>query len=87
MNSYSLTKDEQKLLRDINDSFYMLPTLKRIDKFVNESTNPLETWQEVSNQIYSILVNAKPEVEQILEDRKERRKDKRYSAINEVNCW
>ena len=74
--TYSLTKEEQRLLYDIKNSFYMLPTLKRINYFVDKRNNSKKALKEVFNQIYSILVDAKQDVEKILEKRKRKGKIK-----------
>ncbi len=70
MNKYELNTQEQKILLDIEKSFYMPPTLKRINDFVDSNQNLKKAWQEVFNEIYTILVEAKDDVEQILEERK-----------------
>lgn len=70
MNNYSPNKEEQELLRDIESSFYMSPTLDRINAFVDKNASPKRAWKEVFNQIYSILVEAKDDVEKILKKRK-----------------
>ena len=70
--AYQLNTDEQKLLSDIESSFYMQPTLKRIKVFAEQQDNSSKAWKEVFNQIYNILVEAKDNVEGILEKRKAR---------------
>lgn len=70
MNHYSLTKNEQKLLCKIEDTVYMPPTLKRIRAFTKNGASSKDRWKDVFDQIYSILVAAKDDVEKILEERK-----------------
>ena len=70
MKQYELNKEEQKLLIDIQNSFYMPPTLKRINTFIQSNNDLKKSWQEVFNEIYTILVGAKNDVEKILEERK-----------------
>ena len=67
---YKFNKDEQILLKSIKNSFYMKPTLKRINNFVKLQSNKQKAWQDVFNNIYDILINAKPEVDKILRKRK-----------------
>lgn len=67
-----LNKEEQKLLLDIKNSFYMQPTLKRIKSFTKQQNTSNQVWRTVFDQIYNILCEAKEEVEDILKKRKQR---------------
>lgn len=73
--TYNLNKDELKDLEKIESSFYMQPSIKRIHAFV-KNKNGKTAWAEVFDQIYSIMLEAKNEVEQILNDRKKQGKIK-----------
>lgn len=68
--SYKLNKIEQRLLADIDKSYYMKPALNRINEFIKEQNNPIEAWKTVLDEIYHILQSAKDEVESILQHRK-----------------
>ena len=70
MDKYKLNKKEQKNLIDIQNTYYMLPTLNRINSFIQSYSNDRKAWQEVFNEIYTILIDAKDDVEKILEKRK-----------------
>lgn len=70
--TYIFNKDELELLLDIENSFYMPPTIKRINDFVLTKNHSREAWKEVFNQIYTILIEAKDDVEKILKERKEK---------------
>ena len=69
-NRYDLNKQEYSLIKNIEKSFYMQATLKRINNFVDSNQNIKKAWKEVFNEIYRILVDAKDDVKQILEERK-----------------
>lgn len=66
--AYRLNSDEKVLLAKIEASYYMAPTLKRIDDFVSQTVK--SSWVEAFNRIYNILLDAKDEVEEILERRR-----------------
>lgn len=84
---YQFNKDEQKFLSEIKNSFYMQPTIKRINDFMLKQSGLKKAWKEVFNQIYSILVDAKDDVEKILEERKRKGEKKDIRQSNEINCW
>lgn len=67
---YTFSKIEESLIKDIKNSFYMEPTIKRIHLFIDKQANLKKSWKEVFNQIYNILMEAKNDVELILEARK-----------------
>lgn len=70
--SYLLTKNEKKDLQSIENRAYMLPTLKQIQKFVSQKKNRTRAWKEVFNKLYEFLINAKDDVEILLEKRKKK---------------
>ena len=70
MANYNLNKTENKLISEIISSFYMEPTLKRVDYFIEQAYTKKTAWKRVFDQIYSILVDAKEDVENILKARK-----------------
>lgn len=72
MKKYSCTKQEKALLNDIETSFYMKPTLKRIHAFVDKEAHKQKAWEKVFDHIYAILIDAKDEVEKILKMRKKK---------------
>lgn len=70
--NYALNKEEEILLKEIENSFYMKPTIKRILSYVKSKNNENTVWIEVFDQIYTILVEAKNEVEKLLNIKKKR---------------
>lgn len=76
ITKYELDKEEKLLISSIKKSFYMQPTLTRIDDFIKSDSNSKELWKEAFNKIYDILVDAKDDVEKILKERKNKGKIK-----------
>ncbi len=70
MTNYTPTKEEINILKEITNSLYMEPSIKRINNFIDDKKDKKLAWKNVFNQIYSILIDAKDEVEQILINRK-----------------
>jgi type II restriction enzyme len=67
---YNLNKQEQILISEIENSFYMPPTIERINIFIKDKKIMQLAWKECFNQIYEILCDSKNDVEKILERRK-----------------
>jgi len=68
--NYKLNKQEQKELDKIlKKTYYTLPTLSRIDKFVNSSQNKNQAWKLVFNELFKIITDAYQEVDLILDER------------------
>jgi type II restriction enzyme len=68
--NYKLNKNEKNNLSKIQKSFYMQPTLQRIQKIIESKVNKSKALKDIFNQIYEILIDAKDDVEKILENRK-----------------
>ena len=68
--NYELNKDEQKLLKKIEDAYYMQPSLKLIQNNIKISKNKKTAWKNVFNNLHDYLKNAQKKVENILEKRK-----------------
>jgi len=70
MTIYTLAKEELKILKEIENSLYMKPSIKRINNFIYAKKDKKHAWQDVFDQIYSVLIDVKDKVEQILINRK-----------------
>ncbi|WP_330204323.1 BsaWI family type II restriction enzyme [Cyanobacterium sp. DS4] len=69
MSCYNLNKQEKKELNKIIKTYYIQPTLSRIDKFVDSSKDKKEVWKLVFNELFNIITNAHKEVDLILDER------------------
>ncbi len=67
--NYQLTNQETKELNRILKTYYMQPTLSRIDDFVASSQNKKERCKLVFNELFNIITDAHQEVDLILEER------------------
>lgn len=76
MKHYTLTKEELKIFKEIENFLYMKPSIKRINNFIDGEKDKKLAWKNVFDQIYSILIGAKDEVEQILIERKDKKEIK-----------
>ncbi len=64
---YKLDKNEIKLMQEIDNSFYMQPTINRIIACIKLQKNKNQAWIDVFNKIHAILIDAKNDVEKILQ--------------------
>ena len=74
---YKLTKKEKKTIDKIEDTYYMKPAIKLIDKIINSSSDKKSVankWKNIFNSLYEILTNTKSDVDILLNKRKEERK-------------
>ena len=60
-----ISKNEQKLIEQIKEKFYMPPLIKGLDEFIKSGG----TWKLAFDKIYEILVNGKSAVDEILLNR------------------
>ena len=67
---YLLTHEEQQSINQIQSHYYMLPTLQRIEQFVHRNGENASSWREVFNNLHPILVDAKIDVDILLQERK-----------------
>ncbi len=63
---YTLNKAEQKEMTEIENTYYMKPILARINDLIKSKKDGILAL----NKIHDILVNSKPDVEKLLEERK-----------------
>ncbi len=67
---YQLTKNEQKTISNIEETYYMQPSLEIIKQKISKGKNKKENWKEIFNQLFEILTNSKLSVDKLLEKRK-----------------
>ena len=67
---YKLTKNEQKTISSIEETYYMQPSLEIIKQRISKGKNKKENWKEIFNQLFEILTNSKLSVDKLLEKRK-----------------
>jgi type II restriction enzyme len=66
----SLTKEEQKKLREIRRAYYMPPITQRIDACVAQYGIELNAgWIKVLDQLHDILRNSQADIEKLLDQR------------------
>lgn len=70
--NYELNKDEQRLLKKIENAYYMQPSLKLIQNNIKIAENKKKAWKNVFNYLHDYLKNAQEKVEKILVKRKEK---------------
>ncbi|MFH1192039.1 MAG: BsaWI family type II restriction enzyme [bacterium] len=70
MTNYTPTKEELKNFGEIKNTIYMKPSIKRINNFIDGKKDKKQALKDVFNQIYSIMIESKNEVEKILIERK-----------------
>ncbi|MEJ5285515.1 MAG: BsaWI family type II restriction enzyme [Brevinematales bacterium] len=68
MCKYQLTKDEENDIKQIEDTYYMAPILKKFDEFINIKK---ADWIKIFNKIHNVLKNSENEVRKLVEERKE----------------
>lgn len=67
---YQFTKNEQKALKIISETYYMQPALNMITDIISKVDNKSLQWKMLLEQLYEILVATKSNVEKLLVDRK-----------------
>ena len=67
-----LNKNELKVLKNIIETAYMKPTISLIDRYVEKKADKLNRFKKVFDELYTILNEAKPFVDDYLEKRKKR---------------
>lgn len=68
---YHLTKNEQKTISNIEETYYMQPSLEIINQRISKGRNKKENWKGTFNQLFEILTNSKSSVDILLEKRKQ----------------
>ncbi|BAQ60362.1 hypothetical protein GM3708_768 [Geminocystis sp. NIES-3708] len=66
---YQLNSQETKELKKIKNTYYMQPTLSRIDDFIVNFKDKKEGFKLVFNELYTIITEAHNEVDLMLENR------------------
>ncbi|MGK7929466.1 MAG: BsaWI family type II restriction enzyme [Spirulina sp.] len=68
--SYSMSKKEVKILSEIRRKYYMIPVLKKIDKYFEQL--PSDRFPSVFNKLYELITSCQDEVIGLIEERKKR---------------
>lgn len=66
---YSLNKIEFKLKKKIEEKYYMLPSIYKVNSYISKITDKKVATSEVFKEIYNILTNSQNEVEEMLDER------------------
>lgn len=66
---YSLNKDEKALKKDIENKYYMRPSLDKVNRYIKNSSNEAVATKEIFKEIYNILTTSQKEVEVMLDER------------------
>ncbi len=66
---YQLNKQEEKEIKKIENTYYMKPTLTRINSFIQVAEDENEACKLVFNELYNIITEAYNEVDLILDNR------------------
>ena len=67
-----LNKEEQKTLINIAETAYMKQTISLIDRFAEKKGDKINRYKKVFDELFSILNEAKPFVDDYLKERKKR---------------
>jgi type II restriction enzyme len=67
---YQFTKNEQKTIASIEETYYLQPAIVMINQILSISNNHKEKWKDIFNQLYEILTGSKISVDKLLEKRK-----------------
>jgi hypothetical protein len=54
--TYEPTKEEKKILVKIEQTYYMQPVLRKIGEKIAQSIDKKVAWQELFNDIHSLLL-------------------------------
>jgi len=68
--AYELNKNEKRAHKNIVDSFYMQPSILRVNNCVKKNGSSKSAWRKVFNELHNIMNDAKKDVEKILGKRK-----------------
>ena len=74
---YELTPTEEQLMRRITEKYYMQPAINLITTKINDNSKNIsikQKWKNIFDELYSILINTKSEVEKLLQERKQQGK-------------
>ena len=69
---HQLTEEEESTLLKIEQLYYMPPVLGRLEQKIATYSQPIDGWKTVWNEVYSLLIASKSDVDLLLEQRKER---------------
>jgi len=70
MTPYQLSKSESRYLQEINELYYMIPALQEIERRLASADNCSERLLMIWDELYEIMVQCKPQVDLLLEERK-----------------